>query len=52
MRQAVRKVEHSQSIFRILLGSIEKDPGGVIPDSIYTVLPYTYVYYGLLTAWP
>ena len=49
MGPTVRKGQRSESLFRILFGSTEKDPGGVIPDSIYTVLPYLYVGAGLLT---
>ena len=47
--QTVRKKQHSESRFQILLGSTEKDPGGVIPDFIYTILPYVYLCAGLLT---
>jgi hemerythrin-like metal-binding protein len=45
----VRKEQRSESIFRILFGSREKDPAGVIPEFIYTALPYIYVCAGLLT---
>ena len=45
----MRKEQRSESIFQILFGSTEKDPAGVIPEFIYTVLPYIYVCAGLLT---
>lgn len=37
------------SVLEILLGSPEKDPGGVIPTAIYTILPHLYVCAGILT---
>jgi hemerythrin-like metal-binding protein len=49
LRHTVRKERRSESIFGILFGSREKDPGGIIPDAIYTVLPHLYVCAGLLT---
>ena len=49
MGQTVRKERRSESGLRMLFGSKQKDPGGVIPDSIYTALPYIYVCAGLLT---
>ena len=49
MGPPVRKEQRSESIFRIPFGSAEKAPGGVIPYSIYTVLPYLYVCAGFLT---
>ena len=49
MEQTLRKERHPESIFHILLKSTEKDPGGVIPDFIYTRLPHVYLCAGLLT---
>jgi len=46
--QTARKEQRSESIFTILLGG-ERDPGGVIPESIYTILPHIYVCAGLFT---
>jgi hemerythrin-like metal-binding protein len=49
MAHAVRKELPSESVFRVVFGSTERDPAGVIPDAIYTLLPHLYVCAGMLT---
>lgn len=49
MERALRQDQRSASLFQVLFRSIEKDPGGVIPAGIYTVLPHLYVCAGVLT---